>query len=120
MNTRQRSGSVVSISSARRVITAKRSAARHRPAECEKSLSELVELTWADADLCYIVTEIACMEFGWTWLSPDEAIMLLGQEKLGVILSRPDQHGRSAHQLRQTAAIDNERAVLTQFADWAV
>ena len=36
-----------------------------------------------------IVTEAACQEFGWPWLSVEQAIVLLGGERLYALLSNP-------------------------------
>jgi hypothetical protein len=61
-------------------------------------LAELAGCLQADRNLCYLVTEAACQEFGWPWLSLEEAILLLGRQRLGALLSNPHQRGRSARQ----------------------
>ena len=50
----------------------------------------------ADRSLSYRVTEAACQEFGFPWLSVEEAIVLLGGERICALLSAPRRPGRSA------------------------
>jgi hypothetical protein len=81
-------------------------------------LAELARSLQADRNLCYLVTEAACQEFGWPWLSLEEAILLLGRQRLGALLSNPHQRGRSARQLRtllcnHTASAANPRRLET-------
>jgi hypothetical protein len=64
------------------------------------NLAELAESIRADRRLSNLVTEAACLEFGWPWLSVEEAIVLLGSQRLCSLLSRPHRHGRSASQFR--------------------
>ena len=46
------------------------------------NLAELARAIAADRDLSCRVTEAACQEFGWPWLSVEQAIVLLGRERL--------------------------------------
>jgi hypothetical protein len=62
------------------------------------NLAELAHAIAADHNLAYLVTEAACHEFGWPWLSIEEAIVLLGRKRLFTLLSSPGLHGRSASQ----------------------
>jgi hypothetical protein len=64
-------------------------------------LAELARSLQADRSLCYLVTEAACQEFGWPWLSVEDAIVLLGRQRLCALLSSPARRGRSARQLRR-------------------
>jgi hypothetical protein len=66
------------------------------------NLDELAQSIRANHDLCYIVTETACKEFGWPWLSVEDAIVLLGGKRLRGLLSSSNRHGRSASQLHRT------------------
>ncbi len=66
------------------------------------NLAELAESIRADRRLSYLVTEAASEEFGCLWLSVEEAIVLLGGERVCALLSVP-RHGRSASQLRRAA-----------------
>jgi hypothetical protein len=65
------------------------------------NLAELAQSIQADCNLCYLVTEAACQEFGWPWLSVEDAVVLLGRERLCALLSNPGWHRRSARQLRR-------------------
>jgi hypothetical protein len=62
------------------------------------NLAELVRTIEANRNLSYFVTEAACQEFGWPWLSVEEAIVLLGRKRLCALLSTPGLQGRSASQ----------------------
>lgn len=64
-------------------------------------LAELARFIGSGSDLCYRITEAACQEFGWAWLSLEEAIVLLGRDGLYRILCSPRRPGRSARQLRR-------------------
>jgi len=65
------------------------------------NLAELARSIAADSNLCYQVTEAACQEFGWAWLNVDQAIVLLGRQRLTAIVSIAVGYGRSASQLRR-------------------
>jgi hypothetical protein len=65
------------------------------------NLAELAESIRADRGLSYLVTEAACQELGYSWLSVEQAIVLLGGERVYSLLSAPRRHGRSAAQLRR-------------------
>ncbi len=65
------------------------------------NLAELAESIRADRGLSYLVTEAACHEFGCLWISVEEAIVLLGGERVCALLSAPRRRGRSAGQLRR-------------------
>jgi hypothetical protein len=65
------------------------------------NLAQLSESIRADRNLSYLVTEAACQDFGSPWLSVEEAIVLLGGERICTILSAPRRPGRSASQLRR-------------------
>jgi hypothetical protein len=53
------------------------------------NLGELARAIASDCNLCSRVTEAACQEFGSPWLSVEQAIVLLGRERLaGHILRR--------------------------------
>ncbi len=65
-------------------------------------LAQLAESIRRHRDLCSIVTETACEEFGWPRLSVEEAVVLLGGKRLYALLSNPDQRGRCASQSRRT------------------
>lgn len=64
-------------------------------------LAGVVRFIGAGGDLCHRITEAACQEFGWPWLSLEEAVVLLGREGLYRILCEPRHPGRSAGQLRR-------------------
>jgi hypothetical protein len=66
------------------------------------NLAEMAESIRANRDLCYIVTEAACKEFGWRWLSVEDSIVLLGVDRLGKLLSNSNPHGRSATEFCRT------------------
>jgi hypothetical protein len=102
MNTYQREskGRVISITSARRA-GAPHSVLALTLGAPTMDLAEVARSLQSDRNLCYRVTEAACQEFGWTWLSLEEAILLLGRQRLCALLSNPDQRGRSARQLRR-------------------
>ncbi len=70
------------------------------------NLAELARSIHADRNLCYLVTESACQEFGWPSLSVEDAVVLLGRERLCTLLANqsptsPNWRGRSARQLRR-------------------
>jgi len=65
------------------------------------NLAELAQFIRANHDLSYIVTETACQEFGWRWLSVEDAIVLLGGKRLCALLSNSNRHGRRASQFRR-------------------
>jgi hypothetical protein len=65
------------------------------------NLAELVQSIRADRELCYLVTEAACREFGGPCLSVEDAVVLLGRQRLGALLSSPAQRGRSVRPLRR-------------------
>jgi len=65
------------------------------------NLAELAESIQADRSLVYLVTEAACQEFGCLWLSVEEAIVLLGGERICALVSSPCRQGRSASHLRR-------------------
>jgi hypothetical protein len=46
------------------------------------NLGEVARAISADCNLCSRVTEAACREFGSPWLSVEQAIVLLGRERL--------------------------------------
>ena len=46
------------------------------------NLAELARAIAADRNLSCHVTQAACREFGWPWLSVEQAIVLLGRERL--------------------------------------
>jgi hypothetical protein len=66
------------------------------------NLAELARAIAADRNLCCRVTEAACREFGRPWLSVEQAIVLLGRERLaGQILRFPHiNRNPPAEQLR--------------------
>jgi len=66
------------------------------------NLSQLTESIQADRSLSYQVTEAACQEFGFPWLSVEEAIVLLGVQRIRILLTAPRRAGRTAAQLRRT------------------
>jgi hypothetical protein len=93
-------GQVISITSARLAGTPQsRSVNALIRGSRAMDLAELARFLQADRNLCYLVTEAACQEFGWPWLSLEEAILLLGGQRLSALLSNPHQRGRSARQL---------------------
>lgn len=65
------------------------------------NLAALAESIQSDLNLVYLVTEAACQELGCLWLSVEEAIVLLGGERICALVSDPSRHGRSASQLRR-------------------
>ncbi len=104
MNTNQREakGRVISITSARLAGTPQSHSVITRILGSRAmDLTELARSLQADRHLCYLVTEAACQEFGWPWLSLEEAVLLLGRQRLCALLSNPHQRGRSARQLRR-------------------
>jgi hypothetical protein len=46
------------------------------------NLAELTRTITADRNLSCHVIQAACQEFGWPWLSVEQAIVLLGRERL--------------------------------------
>jgi hypothetical protein len=62
------------------------------------NLAELAEAIRADRRLSHHVTETACLESGWPWLSIEQAIVLLGSQRLCSLLSCLHRHGCSASQ----------------------
>ncbi|MGC2210595.1 MAG: hypothetical protein WA532_10840 [Candidatus Korobacteraceae bacterium] len=46
------------------------------------NLAELTRAVAADRNLSNHVTQAACQEFGWPWLTVEQAIVLLGRERL--------------------------------------
>jgi hypothetical protein len=71
------------------------------PGQRPVNLATLAEAIRADRSLCYFVTEAACAEFGYPWLSVEDAIVLLGVSRLRALLASPVRRGRSAAQLRR-------------------
>jgi HD-like signal output (HDOD) protein len=65
------------------------------------NLSQLSESIQSDRSLSYRITEAACQEFGFAWLSLEEAIVLLGVPRIRTLLTAPRRPGRSAAQLRR-------------------
>ena len=65
------------------------------------NLSQLAQSIRADRSLCYLLTEAACQDLGYPWLSLEEAIVLLGGERICTLLSAPHRRGRSASQLHR-------------------
>jgi hypothetical protein len=65
------------------------------------NLAGLAEFVRGNRNLCYVVTEAACQEFGWTWLSVEDSIVLLGAHRLLELLSHSNPRGRSASQFRR-------------------
>lgn len=64
------------------------------------NLARLAQSILTDPNLSYQVTEAACQEFGYAWLSVEQAILLLGRQRLSMLLSGPVSYGRSARQLQ--------------------
>jgi hypothetical protein len=66
------------------------------------NLAELARAIAADRNLCGRVTEAACREFGRPWLNVEQAIVLLGRERLASQILRLPHINRnpSAEQLR--------------------
>jgi hypothetical protein len=62
-------------------------------------LSELTAAIRSDRELAYLVTEAACIEFGWRWLSLEDAIVLLGADRLAAIAANLPAYRRTAAQL---------------------
>jgi hypothetical protein len=63
-------------------------------------LAELARSIAADPNLYNRVTKAASQEFGWTWVSLEQAIVLLGRQGLSALLfSMPARPGRSASRL---------------------
>jgi hypothetical protein len=52
------------------------------------NLAELTRAVAADRSLSCHITQAACQEFGWPWLSVEQAIVLLGRERLAVQILR--------------------------------
>ena len=52
------------------------------------NLAELARAIAADRNLCCRITKAACREFGWLGLSVEQAIVLLGRERLASQLLR--------------------------------
>jgi len=71
------------------------------------NLAELAESIRADRMLSHLVTEAACLEFGWSWLSIEQAIVLLGSRRLCSLLSRRHGNGRSASRFRCALHVSN-------------
>jgi HD-like signal output (HDOD) protein len=88
---------IISIASAKNSCSAL-DLIRNQPAI---NLSQLSESIRADRSLSYRVTEAACQEFGFPWLSVEEAIVLLGVQRIRALLSASRRPGRSAAQLRR-------------------
>jgi hypothetical protein len=81
------------------------------------NLAQLANSIQADRSLSYRVTEAACQELGYPWLSVEEAVVLLGGERICAILSNPRRPGRSAGQLRR-ALSRNRIAFATNACPW--
>jgi hypothetical protein len=64
-------------------------------------LSELTAAIRSDRELACLVTEAACIEFGWKWLSLEDAIVLLGADRLSAIATNLPAYGRTSAQLRR-------------------
>lgn len=71
------------------------------------NLASLAQSIAADPNLTYQVTEAACQEFGYAWLSVEQAILLLGRQRLSMLLSGPVRCGRSARQLQHVLGTNN-------------
>jgi hypothetical protein len=71
------------------------------------NLTELAQTIAADPNLSYRVTEAACQEFDWPWLSVEQAIVLLGRQRLVTLLSIPMRHGRSVGQIDRVLHINH-------------
>lgn len=91
---------VVSITTAASALSSPSLLAQLRPQRAI-NLRELAASIRADRILCYLVTEAACRDFGWPWLNVEEAIVLLGRQRLCALLAEPTPRGRSASQLRR-------------------
>ena len=89
----------VSIASAATVQSTSALALLHRQRAI--NLAELARSIRANRNLCYLVTEAACREFGFPWLNVEEAIVLLGRKRLSSLLAEPNPRGRTASQLRR-------------------
>ena len=64
------------------------------------NLAELAQVVAADRNLCSIVTETACQEFGCARLGVPDAIVLLGRERLCALLAISNL-GRSGRKIRR-------------------
>jgi len=106
--------------SACRVVSITSVTAVQRPSEFARicntraiNLAEMAESIRANQKLCYIVTEAARNEFGWNSLRVEDAIVLLGGQRLSELLSSPKLRGRSSksslrkHHNSSTAAVAN-------------
>jgi hypothetical protein len=70
-------------------------------------LAQLADSIRANRNLCLIVTETACREFGVSSLRVEDAIVLLGGQRLGALLSNPRLHVRSANQPRRNVHLNS-------------
>lgn len=91
---------VVSIISAAAPAQSRRVLALLRP-RCAIDLADLTLAIKANPYFCYLVTEAACLQFGWPRLTIEDAVVLLGRRGLYALLADPDPYGRSATQLRR-------------------
>ena len=64
------------------------------------NLGELAQMIRAEHNLCNLVTETACREFGSSWLRVEDAIVLLGRKRLHTLLSAPIRRSHSDLRLR--------------------
>jgi hypothetical protein len=65
------------------------------------NLAKLADSIRADRDLCSIVTETACEEFGWPWLGVEDAVVLLGGKRLCALLLNSNRGGRGPTQVHR-------------------
>jgi hypothetical protein len=65
------------------------------------NLTQLADYIRANRDLCHIVTETACEEFGCLWLSVEDAVVLLGGKRLSALLLDPNRRAPSAARSRR-------------------
>jgi hypothetical protein len=74
------------------------------------NLAELARAIAADRNLCSRVTEAACRESGSPWLSVEQAIVLLGRERLASQILRLPHTNRNtpAANLRQPETFQGE------------
>ncbi|MGA3125282.1 MAG: hypothetical protein ABSD13_01085 [Candidatus Korobacteraceae bacterium] len=71
------------------------------------NLAEIAESIRADGRLSHLVAESACLAFGYHRLSIEEAIVLLGSQRLCSLLSCQHRHGRSAKQFRSALYLNS-------------
>jgi len=100
MNNRQQTSACRVVS----IMAAPTATAAQSPSELVRSLgtravnlADLADSIRANRNLSLIVTEAACQEFGRHSLSVEDAIVLLGGQRLHALLSNPKLRGRSAN-----------------------